>query len=70
MIRRLDVPRAQILAGKASTLADDLLLALKNPKPARESRAATRKIQRYQHGDRYRLTGQSAPTQWGPRASR
>jgi len=30
-----DVPRAQILADKASRLADDLLLALKEPKPAR-----------------------------------
>jgi hypothetical protein len=30
-----DVPRAQILADKASRLADDLLLALKNPKATR-----------------------------------
>ena len=30
-----DVPRAQILADKASSLADNLLLALKNLKPAR-----------------------------------
>jgi hypothetical protein len=30
-----DVPRAQILADKATRLADDLLLALKNPKAAR-----------------------------------
>ncbi len=30
-----DVPRAQILADKASRLADDLLLALKNSKPVR-----------------------------------
>lgn len=30
-----DVPRAQILAEKATRLADDLLLAQKNPRSAR-----------------------------------
>jgi hypothetical protein len=30
-----DVPRAQILADKASRLADDLVLAVKNPRPSR-----------------------------------
>jgi hypothetical protein len=34
-LRVRDVPRAKLLADKASRLADDLLLAPKNPKPVR-----------------------------------